>query len=161
MSDPIPTPFDITDIPHIAWEPGREAWLLALGLFLFAFVALGIAALARSRHPSERSLERLLTQLQGSRVHAPGLECERFSRLCRRILSFLAELDLSGHTAQELRSLAGVSEDPHEAAALKVVALIEDYAYAPSGSLPDRELSDLCENAKQVLASLVQQRRRR
>lgn len=161
MSEPIPTPYDIIGIPYIPWEPSFSVWLVALLLFMAAATLLGVMAFFTARRPSERALNRLLTQLAGSQVAAPGIECERFSRLCRRILSFLAEHDLTGCSAQELRSLASLSGDPREVEALQLVALIEDHSYAPAGIVLDQPLPELFESAKRALAAFAAERRRR
>lgn len=161
MSEPIPTPYDIVDIPHIAWEPSVSDWLLAVGLLGMAALAIGVAAILTRRHPSARALERLLSQLASSNISSPGVECERFSRLCRRIASSIAGVDLSGCTAQELRDLAAASADPQEADALQAIALIEDRAYAPVESTFSKSLSELCESAKDSLATFASERSRR
>ncbi len=161
MSEPIATPYDIVDIPYFAWEPSIADWLLALVLFGVAALVIGVAALLKRRNPSARVLERLLNQLADSHVIAPGIECERFSRLCKRIISFVACVDLSGCTGQELRDLANASADAQEAEALRAVALIEDRAYAPAEAASSKPLSELCEAAKRSLSAFASERRRR
>lgn len=161
MSDPNPTPYDIVDIPHIAWEPSLADWLVALSVFGIATLIIGGFALLNRRNLSARALERLLDQLESSHITSAGVECERFSRLCKRILSYIAGVDLSGCTAQELRDLAAASADAQEADALKAVALIEDRAYAPAGAISSKTLSELCERTKTSLATFAAERRRR
>lgn len=161
MNEPIPTPFDITDIPYIAWEPGPLSWIVLVSAFLLFAVGIGAAALVARRRSPERALAGLLRQLADTRVHSPGLDCERFSRLCRRILSYLVELDLSGCTAQELRNLANASEDSRESEMLTIIATIEECAYAPAGVPEAQALPDLSHRAREALSAFARDRRRR
>lgn len=159
MNEPIPTPFDITSIPYIAWEPGARDWMLAFSVFAAALVGIGLAALLLRLRSTDRALTRLLKQLSESSVSAPGLECERFSRLCRRILSFLVGLDLSGCTAQELRGMAQATQDEREAEMLGIVAAIEDWAYAPAGAADPATIASLAARARESLHELAKERR--
>jgi len=153
MNEPIPTPFDITPIPYVAWEPSGY-------VFLLLFVALIIVALGivlRNRRPGSRHarvVRQLLRDLDRTEVSASGIECERFSRLARRILSFLVGMDLSGYSADELRDLAAATDDSQEAEALSLIASIEDYAYAPAGATPKDSVRELARHIRTILSEL-------
>ena len=150
MQEALPTPFDITPIPYVAWEPNAESWVIVAATFAVILAFL----LARSlfwRGARERAVRQLLRELARSQASGPGAACERYSRLARRILSFLVGIDLSGCSADELRRLASASGDQRESEVLELLARIEDCAYAPVGSVQSSEVSSLSSRVTAIL----------
>jgi len=151
MSEAIPTPYDIVPIPHIAWEPSASLYAAVAAAFVLALIVLLIASrIARGRSRIS-ALKPLLQEL--SKLSTPGSTqaCERFTRLARRILSFLVGMDLSGFSADELRGLAAATADSREAEALGLIAKLEDLAYAPASA---HHGSSLASGARDVLRSI-------
>lgn len=134
MTEAIPTPFDITPIPHIPWEPGAVSWVVAVMTLLLVSAAVALWGRYGRSSRNERALRRLLRELSALQASKAGPECERFSRLARRIFSSLVGIDLAGCSPDELRRLAAATEDLEEAEALRLIAQIEEFAYAPASA---------------------------
>jgi hypothetical protein len=151
MSEAIPTPYDIVPIPHIAWEPSATVYAWVALSFVLALVVLFIASrIARGRSRIS-ALRPLLQELSKLSSPESTQACERFTRLARRILSFLVGMDLSGFSADELRGLAAATADSREAEALGLIAQLEDLTYAPVGA---QQGSSLAAASRDVLRSI-------
>lgn len=151
MNEPIPTPYDIVPIPHIPWEPGTSVWGIAAGVFAAVVLLIFLARFFSRGNAKVRALRPLLSELSKLSTPRTSVACERFTRLARRILSFLVGLDLSGYSADELRKLAAATSDGSEAEVLVLIAQLEDLTYAPDGVRDEAGLPSL---AREVVHAL-------
>lgn len=148
MDTPIPQPYDITDIPHIAWVPGLVTWC---GILL----ALGALALLVWRRNNPRH-ERAANQLFNAMVHelraaasSEHVSVERISRTARRVGSHLTGINLTELTSDELRAYPPESIPPALREIMLAVAAVEDIGYAPPS--PDRNAK-----ARILIADLIE-----
>lgn len=134
---PLPTPYDITSIPHIPYTPGQADWLILGGFFLV--VALLILAFTRVRVLRRVSpLERVKKELK--QIEERGIE-----RAAQRDLSALVSQRVKwgidstfGSTlhAAGIATLERLSiEHPDEEARriLGILARLDREKYAPPG----------------------------
>lgn len=139
MQTPIPEPYDITEIPYIAWVPGLSAWGCAL---------LGITLLAlyvwRRNTPRPirgdiKIIDKMLTELRQALEGSGGLNIERTSRIVRRIISHISNRNVAELTADELRASIQETTPPRLAAITRSVASFEEVGYSPPS--PERDAS--------------------
>lgn len=151
MQTPIPEPYDITEIPYIAWIPGASAWGIAtLALALFALVVW------RRNHPRGpkgdlKIIDKMLQELQQAVKPTGNINVERTSRIARRLVSFISERNVTELTADELRASIEEGTAPSLRAIINAVAAFEEIGYAPPS--PEREASARSVGAQ--LASLI------
>ena len=143
MQTAIPTPYDITAIPFVAWAPGLSTW----GIFVLAFLIIATFVLFINWLKRGRStyaiVAKLLQELTRVSTISSIPQIERVSRLARRILSHLLEVDLSSLSTDELRQRAAVIEDMLARDALTMIAQLKELSYAPQSSQTLGEASTL------------------
>jgi hypothetical protein len=133
MPDAIPTPFDITAIPHIPWQPGRLEWM-----FLMAALALlALAAYYRNRPPAQPMrvtiVDLLLKDIElAAKMHSPD-DIQRLSHLVRRVIEYLSNVEISSMSPGELESLSRSATPPSLSESLRCLAELEASVYAPPG----------------------------
>lgn len=151
MRTPIPEPYDITDIPYIAWVPGASAWLIAT--LLLAVLALAAWRKNNPRGPKGdiKIIDKMLVELRTAVEPSGTINVERASRIARRLTSFISGRNVTELTADELR--ASVEEDTPASlrAIIDAVASFEEIGYAPPS--PDRDASARAVGSR--LASLI------
>jgi len=143
MNTPIPEPYDITDIPHIAWIPGIAAWggiLIALAL---------IAAVIWRRNTPRRSkgdlkvVDKLITELKATTNIGGELSLERASRIARRIVSYISGRNVLELTGDELRASINEETPPILKRIIQAVASFEELGYSPATSQRDTSAREL------------------
>jgi uncharacterized membrane protein YccC len=148
METPIPQPYDITDIPHIAWVPGPATWC---GVIL-TLAALTFIVWRRKNPHNERAAKRLLDSLVKELQSAAASEhvsVERISRAARRVGSHLTDINLAELTSDELRTYPTEALTPSLREILLSVAAVEDVGYAPPSSERDAK-------ARILIADLIE-----
>lgn len=119
---PLPTPYDITPIPHIPYAPGLRDWLILASIL----AACAIALLSITRQRIRRSvspLERARTQLAHleESLHGPHLSranCFTASQTTKRAIDAALGTDLHAATIDELQALS----ESHPSEALREIA---------------------------------------
>lgn len=142
---PLPTPYDIVEIPYFAYVPGILAWLAFL---LFAALSVQLVKRLRRRKPKNhlRALDLAVEELQaltgvGSRPAKDSMAIA--SIVTKRFISIVEGRDLTAQSAQELRELQKGCQDKALAGLLERVIDLDTYRYQPSGAaLPGREMID-------------------
>lgn len=141
-----PTPFDITDIPYIAWVPSIYVWA---GAFVITIAAalLGMA-LSRARSPGRKAgklLAALLVDLERSSAGGTVADAQRALLLAKRIAAVTCEPVCAQMSPNELRQRAHRSAGPAEQALFTALAHLEETLYQPASPLRDSSLSEqLC-----------------
>jgi hypothetical protein len=137
METPIPQPYDITEIPHVAWVPGAQAW----GILIAALTLVILLVWLAKRRPLQRSdqmvINELLGDLRATLQGADRLNVERSSRIARRIMSHLVGGNLSELSSDELRTFQLAADNSKVREAIHKLADLEAIAYAPDS--PQRE----------------------
>jgi hypothetical protein len=137
MEPPAPTPYDITDIPHFAWEPGIIAWLILAGsLVAFAVRTFALAGAFKNRRGS-KVVNTLFMDLIATSKSSEQVSIERAARLGRRLASHLSTINLAELSCDELKAYP--TEDlPHSLRdAIHSLALLEELGYSPPSSERD------------------------
>lgn len=149
MQTPIPQPYDITDIPHIAWVPGAATWsALVVALAAITFLVW------RRNHPhtdraAKKFLDSLVRELQ-SAASSKELNVERASRAARRVASHVTGINLAELGSDELRSYPTENLAPSLRQILLAVASVEDVRYSPPSGERDAK-------ARVLIADLIEQ----
>ena len=134
--DPLPTPYDITDIPIFPYEPGLFEWLLLLSL---AIIVLSAAALnakrkARSkvRSAAELADEELAILAEKSRS-APLSKDDMASAvlITKRFIAMHDPTDLTSHTSGELLALAEERNSPQLKNIAGILGAIDQQLFRP------------------------------
>ena len=139
MITPVPTPYDITDIPHIAWEPGILAWVIlgaTLAIFtLRTFISPG----AFKNRKGSKVINALFMDLITTSKSSEPISIERAARLGRRLASHLSAINLAELSCDELKAYP-TEELPHSLRdAIHSLALIEELGYSPPST--EREVA--------------------
>lgn len=151
MRTPIPEPYDITEIPYIAWVPGTSAWLIA------AVGICGLALLAWRRNTPQgprgdiKIIDKMLSELRHAVEPAGSINLERASRIARRIVSHISGRNVAELTGDELRAAAEEERSTRLGDIMRTVASFEEIGYSPPSS--DRDVSARTVGAR--LASLI------
>jgi hypothetical protein len=139
METPIPEPYDITDIPYIAWSPGLITWTIVIACLAF-YSGIVWRRISRGGKDNDiKVIEDLLKELSALRERRDSLTIERTSRVARRLLSHLTGIDLIHLTATELAELVNTESHSEISEIVQVVAALEQTGYAPPS--PERESS--------------------
>ncbi len=151
MQTPIPEPYDITEIPYIAWVPGASAWLVAL----LGIIALALIVWRRNTPPSPKGdikiIDKLLTELRHAVDPTGSINLERASRIARRLASHISGRNMAELTADELRASVEEESSARLRDIMRAVASFEEIGYAPPS--PDRDSS--ARAVGELLASLI------
>jgi hypothetical protein len=143
METPIPQPYDITEIPHIAWVPGAEAW----GILITALTLVILLVWLAKRRPLKRSdqmiVNELLGELRATLESSDRLSAERTSRIARRIMSHLVGGNLSELSSDELRTCQLAANNSNVGEAINTLADLEAIAYAPASPQRDAAAREL------------------
>lgn len=140
MNTPAPTPYDITEIPRFAWEPGPVQWA-ALAILI------GMAAFALLRPPkgrnlkSEQMIDSLFADLLSASKATGTLAIERAVRLGRRLSSHLSGINLSELTCDELRAYPADGLPYSLRDAIQTLAKLEELEYSPPSHERDVEVN--------------------
>lgn len=161
MRTPIPEPYDITDIPHIAWVPGITAW----GIILIA-LALIAAAIWRRNTPRRskgdlKVVDKLITELKATANERGEMSLERASRISRRIVSYISGRNVVELTGDELRGSITDETPPILKQIIDVVASFEELAYSPASPQRDSSARDLTSNLANLIDDYRNQMRTR
>lgn len=139
MAQQIPEPYDITEIPYIAWVPGTSAWIAVTA----ALILLGVYVWRRNTPQAARGdlkiIDKMIAELKTA-VGAPaGVNLERTSRIARRLVSHISGQNVAELTGEELRASIDENTPPRLAEIMTAVATFEEIGYAPPS--PNRETS--------------------
>jgi Domain of unknown function (DUF4381) len=151
MQTPIPEPYDITEIPYIAWVPGTSAWLIA------ALAICGLALLVWRRNAPRKPrgdikiIDTMLSELRQSVEPAGTVSVERASRIARRIVSYISGKNVAELTADELRAAAEEESSAPLRDIMRAVASFEEIGYSP----PSTERDASARTVGTRLASLI------
>lgn len=137
MQTPIPQPYDITEIPYMAWSPGLTTWGVVIAAIAIYGLIVRQRILTRGKRSENTVIEGLLKELSALTDQPGELPIERASRIARRLLSHLSGVDLIHLTSNELSDLALTSADSEFSEIVGVVAALEDAEYEPPSD--DRE----------------------
>jgi hypothetical protein len=146
MPAPAQTPFDITDIPHIAWVPSMYVWAGAFVVILFA--ALLGAAFSRSKTPRARAgklLQALVRDLERTCAGGTTAHAARALLIAKRIAAVTCEPLCAQMSPDELRNRARTTSEPIEIALFNGLAHLEEALYQEPSALRDSRIAEhLC-----------------
>lgn len=161
MHTPMPEPYDITDIPHIAWVPGIAAWgAILVGLALMA-VVIWRRNTPRRIKGDVKVVDKLITELKATARAQGEMSLERASRIARRIVSYISERNVLELTGDELR--ASITEDtsPVLRRIIEAVASFEELGYSPASPERDTSARELALQLANLLEDYRNQKRAR
>lgn len=106
---PIPTPYDITDVPYIPWDPPLSFWIALVAAFLLAL--LYFMGLTRSPKRAASNLEQtFLKHLRDIEAEATEgnifLASTKLASLIRGYLSLIINPKIQSMTAREFLDLS-------------------------------------------------------
>lgn len=140
MNTPAPTPYDITEIPRFAWEPGPTAWV-ALACIL-GIVGMILLRPRRARGlKSDQMVDSLVADLLSASKESGTVAIERAVRLGRRLASHLSGISLAELTCEELRSYPTEGLPWALRDAIRTLAQLEELEYSPPSAERDSEVS--------------------
>jgi hypothetical protein len=148
MPTPTLQPYDITDIPHIAWVPGPATW----GGVILALAALTYVVWRRKNPHTDRDAKRFLDSLVRelqSAASSKEVNVERVSRAARRVASHLTSINLTELGSDELRAYPAENLAPSLREILLAVAAVEDVRYSPPSGERDAK-------ARVLIADLIE-----
>jgi hypothetical protein len=158
---PIPEPYDITEIPHIAWVPGLSVW----GALL---VALALVAVAMWRKNTPRGIkgdlkivDKLIAELKTTTNMSGEMSLERASRIARRIVSHISGRNVLELTGDELRASVTEETPPILRRIIEAVASFEELGYSPSSPERDTAARDLTATLANLIGEYRNQMRAR
>jgi hypothetical protein len=158
---PLPTPYDITDIPYVPWSPSSHEWLLLLCATCMALVLVSAWHFLRRGRKLSRVVNRLLEEIERSSYQTSIASTERISRAARRVIEHTTRHDLGGLSPDELAAYAARCSDPEEAQALRLIADLESHLYAPPSQEEKDRIREIARTLLPALTNLVELRRRR
>lgn len=161
MPEPSPTPFDITDIPHIAWVPGPSVW--AGAFIILAAATVIVLALSRSRQPRRRTgklLEALVLDLESVSASGTISQADRALLIAKRITTVACEPQCSQMSPNELRQRARASSESAEQELLIALAHLEEVLYQPASALRDSVVVEGLRSLGRLARELVTARMR-
>ena len=137
MEAPLPTPYDIVDLPPFPWEPDGRAWLLLILLLCLLFLLVRLF----SRHAPRRftrsareGIEGYLRELGALTRVVTKAECARTSYDIRRYLEASLGIPLRGGYLEGVRD----EISPARRATLEGIEArlrrLDDARYAPDES---------------------------
>ncbi len=161
MPQPLPTPYDITNIPFVPWSPGTREWLLLLVATCGALVFLSLWHLLRRGRRLRRVVDRLLEEIERSSHQNSVASTERISRAARRIIEHTTRHNLGGLSPEELAAYANQCRDPEEGVALRLIADLESHLYAPPSDALNERRRAIAQALRPALTQLIKARRSR
>jgi hypothetical protein len=161
MRTPIPEPYDITDIPYIAWVPGLTAWAL-----IAAVLALAAAIVWRRNSPRDASgdltiVEKLISELKATANVSGEISLERASRIARRIVSHISGRNVLELTGDELRASIPEESPPIFTSIIEAVASFEELGYSPASPQRDASARELASRLAKLIDEYRNQMRSR
>jgi hypothetical protein len=152
---PIPEPYDITDIPHIAWVPGLTTWGALLVILALVAAAIWRRNTPRGSKGDLKIVDKLIAELKTTTNMRGEMSLERASRLARRIVSHISGRNVLELTGDELR--ASIKEETPQILrrVIEAVASFEELGYSPSSPQRDTAARELTA----TLASLIDEYR--
>lgn len=151
--EPVPTPFDITELPFIPFTPSLLLWILLPGTVLLVFlIILWLARRspvihAASRSETERRLRTLMQQKQKVDTQQAATAT---SLILKRFLSIELGESVDTLGTSELNALAASAEQTApRRILLETLATLEESRY--SGDLPTTRLMSLLERCCEAL----------
>lgn len=161
MPEAIPTPFDITDIPYMAWIPGSMAWLTAL--LMIATIALG-AWLSQRRGPRQskqgRLLASLLRDLQSLSDERGALYPDRALRLATRMVCTLEGQSWAALSPEELRRRSSSYADTPHKRIISCLADLHEILCQPETDGRMSRIDALVRELADSLSTIINERRR-
>ncbi len=158
---PLPTPYDLADIPYVPWSPGSREWILLLLATCGALVLVSAWHLLRRGRKLSRVVDRLLEEIERSSHQTSVASTERISRAARRVIEHTTRHDLGGLSPDEIAAYAGKCPDPEESRALRLIADLESHLYAPPSAEEQDRSREIARALLPALTNLVKIRRRR
>lgn len=132
--EPQATPYDITEIPYFAYEPGLVAWLslglvsiLGVALYFYISKKTGITSTLSAIKITKKELQKLIGQ--NKQLTKP--EIEETTLITKRFLSSHYSKDYSSYGQSELENEAKDSEVSALKNALSTLAELSAMAYQP------------------------------
>lgn len=152
---PIPEPYDITDIPHIAWVPGLTVWGAIVAVLALAAVAIWRRNAPRRIKGDRKIVDSLIAELKVAANVRGEMSLERSSRIARRIISHISGRNVVELTGDELRASVTDETPPILKTIIDAVASYEELGYSPAS--PERDAS--ARELVSKLASLIDEYR--
>jgi hypothetical protein len=152
---PIPEPYDITDIPHIAWVPGFTAWAAILSILAIAAASVWRRNTPRTMKGDLKIVDKLIAELKACATVYGEMSLERASRIARRIVSHISGRNLLELTGDELRSSVTDETPPILRKIIDAVASFEELGYSPASPQRDASARELASQ----LANLIDEYR--
>lgn len=130
-------PYDITEIPLAAYEPGLVAW----GVMILIAIACGAALrfwIVRRRRGTVISPLALATrelrdlELRSGQAHLTKETIARATRIAKRLVSLSSPSDLSSLTASELQAHARAAKLPQLLTVADCIAQLDQELYRPT-----------------------------
>ena len=155
MTEALPTPFDITEIPYVPWSPNTTVWLIFLALIGGALLYLWLRqGNARKKRRELDIVELTISDLSRSREELDGGHdrqiLQRMSLVTKRLLAILEDPQLAGLTAHEALERALVKKSAPEVQQIaSSLIVIEGLSYAPQA---DHEL--VLDSADQLISAV-------
>ena len=161
MRTPIPEPYDITDIPYIAWVPGLTAWAL-----IAATLALAAALVWRRNFPRKTSgdvriVDQLISELNATASVSGEMSLERASRIARRTVSHISGRNVLELTGDELRASTTEESPPIFRSIIEAVASFEELGYSPASPQRDSSARELASKLAKLIDEYRNQMRAR
>jgi hypothetical protein len=139
MRQQIPEPYDITDIPYIAWVPGTSAWIAITAALALLAAYVWTRNNPRAPRGDLKIIDKMIAELKAAVDATSGVHLERTSRIARRIVSHLSGQNVAERTGEELRASITEQTPTRLAEIITAVATFEEIGYAPPS--PERERS--------------------
>ena len=139
MQQPIPEPYDITDIPYIAWVPGMGAWVAITAALTLLAAYVWSRNNPRGARGDLKVIDKMIAELKAAVRAASGVNVERTSRIARRLVSHISGRNVAELSGEELRASITEETPARLAEIINAVATFEDIGYAPPS--PRRESS--------------------
>ncbi|MEY4668303.1 MAG: hypothetical protein RL518_1002 [Pseudomonadota bacterium] len=155
MQTPIPEPYDITDIPHIAWVPGLATWVGIVVALTLAAAVVWRRNTPRQPKGDLRIVDKLIAELKATATVTGEMTIERASRIARRIVSHMSGRNVLELTGEELRASVTEETPPRLRRIIDALASFEEIGYAPSSPQRDASARDLASR----LANLIDEYR--
>jgi hypothetical protein len=143
MQAPSPTPFDITDIPHIAWVPSVYVWGgAAVIVAVAALVGMKLSRVSTPRVRNGALLQALVRDLERASAGRTAAHAERALLIAKRIATVACEPACAQMSPDELRNRGRTAKEPSEKALFTALAHLEEALYQPASPLRDSQIAE-------------------
>jgi hypothetical protein len=155
MSQPLTTPFDITEIPYMPWVPEPLVWAGAAMIFLsLTALLLFLTRSKRTERKHGRLLLALLAELQSASAQNDSIHTERALRIARRVTALLVEPMCTQMSPGELRLSGQRATEESAQVLLRSLADLEELLYQPLAPGATTRITALISTISQAATAL-------